>query len=324
MKNCYLIVLLFMCICNVNAQVGINTNNPKSTLHVQKRTELTYPDGIIPPRISGDSLRLKAPAYGEAQNGAIVMVTSPVTNPNPTAEPKTQDVGSVGFFMYDAYYTHPNTTKGIWNKIPTSDQATTSSAYAARINRGLSLLGVNLNLLGSAIQIIPLPTAGNITAPGVLPAIDISVDVSGIVNITTNLSTGPGVPGDSYYTVPSTGLYHIDYSYRTGQGLMLELLGANRPGVIITKSPAGGLPATAVPIDYRYFGGISLGTISVPIIPALPLSISLGNLALTQGQISHIYQFTAGERIRFGVLQGGLGLSVLTDATAELAIFKIR
>ncbi|MCX8533870.1 hypothetical protein [Chryseobacterium luquanense] len=322
MKKCYLIVLLFMCIYTINAQVGINTNNPKSTLHVQKRTELSFPDGIIPPRISGDSLRLKETAYTAAQNGAIVYVTSPAA----TTGPKTIGVLSTGLFMYDAFAANSSGT-GLWYKLPTTDSPPvgTGDAYAARINRGLSLLGVNLNLLSNTVQLIPLPTATNITAPGVLPAIDISVDVTGIINITTNLSTGPTVPGDSYYTVPSTGLYHIDYSYRTGQGLRLEVLGANRPGLIITKSPAGGLPATAVPIDYRYFGGISLGNLTIPLQPLLPnVTLALANLALTQGQISHIYQFNAGERIRFGVLEGGLGLSVLTDATAELSIYKIR
>ncbi|WP_435526041.1 hypothetical protein [Chryseobacterium indoltheticum] len=46
-----------------------------------------------------------------AQNGAIVYVTSPVTSPNPTTDPKTQDVSTTGFFIYDAYYTHPNSTQ---------------------------------------------------------------------------------------------------------------------------------------------------------------------------------------------------------------------
>ena len=242
--------------------MGINTNNPKSTLHVQKRTELIYPDGIIPPRISGDSLRLKAGAYGLPQNGAIVYVTSPVTNPNPSTEPKTQAVGSTGFFVYDANYVNPGNVLGIWNKVGTTDLGTQTSAYTARINRGLSLLGLSLNLLDNVVKIIPLPTSENITAPGITPPIDIRVDIiTGIANITTNLNTGPSVPGDSYYTVPSTGLYHIDYSYRTGQGLRLELLGATRPGLVITKSPANGLPSTATVIDYRYFGGISLGSI---------------------------------------------------------------
>lgn len=93
MKNYYLIVVLFIMGYNTNAQVGINTANPKATLHVQKKADLTFADGIIPPRISGDSLRLKAPAYGLAQNGAIVYVTSPVTSPL-LNELKTQDVAS--------------------------------------------------------------------------------------------------------------------------------------------------------------------------------------------------------------------------------------
>lgn len=319
MKNCYFIVLLFVCSHIVNAQVGINTDNPKATLHVQKRTEINLPDGIIPPRISGDSLRLKEPAYGPAQNGAIVYVTSAAS----TTGPKTAGVNSIGLYMYDATAINSN-GNGLWNKLPTSSTPSTGTgdAYAARINRGLALLGVNLNLLSNTVQLIPLPTATNITQPGITPPIDINLDiVTGIVNITTNLSTGPTVPGDSYYTVPSTGVYHIDYSYRTGQGLRLEVLGAQRPGLVILKSPTGGSPSTATPIDYRYFGGISLGNLTIPVIN---VTVALANLALTQGQISHIYQFNAGERIRFGVLQGGLGLDVLTDASAELAIYKIR
>lgn len=314
---------MFLISVITNAQVGINTNNPKSTLHVQKRAELTFADGIIPPRISGDSLRLKEGAYGAAQNGAIVYVTSPAT----TTGPKTTGVLATGLFMYDAFAANSSGT-GLWSKLPTtsSPPVGTGDAYSARINRGLALLGLSLNLLDNTVKIIPLPTSENITAPGITPPIDIRVDIiTGIANITTNLSTGSTVPGDSYYTVPSTGLYHIDYSYRTGQGLRLEVLGATRPGLVITKSVANGLPSTATVIDYRYFGGISLGSISIPLQPVLPnLNIALANLALTQGQISHIYQFNAGERIRFGVLQGGLGLDVLTDASAELAIYKIR
>ncbi|MGO4709079.1 hypothetical protein AB4Y90_08165 [Chryseobacterium sp. 2TAF14] len=49
MKNRYLIVALLIMGCNLNAQVGINTENPKSTLHVQKKADLAFADGIIPP-----------------------------------------------------------------------------------------------------------------------------------------------------------------------------------------------------------------------------------------------------------------------------------
>lgn len=113
MKNSYLFLVFLLLVTNTNAQVGINTENPKSTLHVQKRAELTFPDGIIPPRISGDSLKMKASAYQEAQNGAIVYVTSPVTNRDPLGEPKTQEVATTGFYVYDAYYTHPSNIKGV-------------------------------------------------------------------------------------------------------------------------------------------------------------------------------------------------------------------
>ncbi|SFT83081.1 hypothetical protein SAMN05421857_3523 [Chryseobacterium formosense] len=321
MKKCYFIMLFFMLGYSINAQVGINTDNPKSTLHVQKRTELSFADGIIPPRISGDSLRLKEGAYAAAQNGAIVYVTSPAV----TTGPKTVGVNSTGLFIYDANASN-GTGTGLWNKLPTTTTPTGTGdgAYAARINSGLSLLQVGLNLLNNTVQIIPLPTA-SVNTPTTTPVVDINLDVAGIANISTTIGTGPTSPGDSYYTVPSTGLYHINYSYRTGQGLRLEVLGANRPGLIITKSPAGGLPVAATPIDYRYFGGISLGNLTIPLQPLLPnVTLSLGNLALTQGQINHIYQFNAGERIRFGVLTGGLALGVLTDASAELSIYKIR
>lgn len=77
MKNYYLIVVLFIMGYNTNAQVGINTASPKATLHVQKKADLTFADGIIPPRTSRDSLRLKSSVYSTPQNGAIVYVVSP-------------------------------------------------------------------------------------------------------------------------------------------------------------------------------------------------------------------------------------------------------
>ena len=98
MKNFYVLVFAVFLFNSGIAQVGINTQNPKATLHVAKKTELTFADGIIPPRISGDSLRLKDNAYTFDQNGAIVFVSSQVT----TASIKTEDVESVGFFIYDA------------------------------------------------------------------------------------------------------------------------------------------------------------------------------------------------------------------------------
>lgn len=299
MKNCYLIVVLFILGCNINAQVGINTNNPKSTLHVQKRTELTFPDGIIPPRISGDSLRLKETAYTVAQNGAIVYVTSPITVPNPTDFPKTQDVGSTGFFMYDAYYTHPNSTQGIWNKVLVNDLGMSNGTYAAKFTGNLSLLNISLGLFTSSFNYLPLSTTGGTVTTEIAP--------SQIVN--------------NEYIVPAAGIYHIDYSFRTGQGVSAQLLASNPPGIAIVKTVGTGGTAVSTLLDYRVFGGINLldlsGLLSI-------LNIVVVNITLTQGQISHIYKLNTGDRLRFGLVQGGLNLGVITDKSAELSIYKIR
>lgn len=298
MKNYYLIVVLFIMGYNVNAQVGINTNNPKSTLHVQKRPELTFADGIIPPRISGDSLRLKAPAYNLAQNGAIVYVTSPVTSPL-INELKTQDVASTGFFMFDAYYTHPNSTQGVWNKIAVNDLGMDTGTYAANFKGNLSLLNISLGLFTSSFNYLPLSTSGG--------------------TVTTEIASSQIVSNE--YIVPSTGLYHIDYSFRTGQGVSAQLLASNPPGIAIVKTVGTGGTAVNTLLDYRVFGGINLldlsGLLSI-------LNIVVVNITLTQGQISHIYKLTAGDRLRFGLVQGGLNLGVITDKSAELSIYKIR
>jgi hypothetical protein len=102
MKN-IILVLLFFAGTTAIAQVGINTENPKTTLQIQKNPNLNYPDGLILPRISGDSLRLKDNAFGLDQNGAMLFVTSPMT----TSSLKTQNVIRSGIYVYDAFSPMP-------------------------------------------------------------------------------------------------------------------------------------------------------------------------------------------------------------------------
>ncbi|MBW7676936.1 hypothetical protein [Chryseobacterium chendengshani] len=294
MKKTYPLFILLLGM-NISAQVGININNPKSSLHIQKRTELTFPDGIIPPRISGDSLRMKAAAYSAAQNGAIVYVTSPVTNPDPLTEPKTQDVGSRGFFVYDANYTHPNTSKGVWNKVMEIETESTSGTYALKASGNVALISLSLNLLGSNVNYIPLTNTSTAIFNVEIPSSQISSNV---------------------YNVPSDGIYHINYSFRTGQGVSAELLTGARPGLIITKT--AGAATTA--LDYRYFGSVNL----LDLGSILGIGLVVANVTLTQGQISHIYKLKAGDILRFGIVQGGLSLGAITDKSAELSIYKIR
>ncbi|MCD1116037.1 hypothetical protein [Chryseobacterium turcicum] len=222
MKNYYLIVVLFVMGYNTNAQVGINTSNPKSTLHVQKKADLTYADGIIPPRTSRDSLRQKNSAYGAAQNGAIVYVTDVTTG---TTDSKTANISSTGLYIFDST---AFSNVGAWSKLA---QGPGDGAYSAKFNGSLSAIGLtvgggilNLNIGGST---------ANTTTTVEVPS--------------TSMSNG-------VYTVPSSGIYHITYNYKEGSGASVSLL--TNSGIVINRTPVGSSTATA--LDSRGFGGVSV------------------------------------------------------------------
>ena len=55
-----LLILISVCGLYTNAQVGINTTEPKATLDITgSATNLTKIDGVIPPRLTGDELKAK-------------------------------------------------------------------------------------------------------------------------------------------------------------------------------------------------------------------------------------------------------------------------
>ena len=193
---------------------------------------------------------------------------------------------------------NPGNILGTWTKIGLIDPgaAIGAAAYAARAEGNIQLLSLGLNLLGSAVNTLPLNTTST--------------------TFITEIAS-PQVTNDAY-TVPVTGLYHINYSFRTGQGVSAELLSGNRPGLIITKTPVN--TTTPLELDHRYFGSISLLNLG----NILGIGLVVANISLTQGQISHIYQLNAGDIIRFGIVQGGLNLGLLTDKSTELAIYRIR
>lgn len=83
---------------HVNAQTGINTNDPKATLHVKE--DITNPNlavGIIAPVLTGDQLKAKDDLYETVHTGAIVYVTQAAS---PTT-PKTIHVTKPGYYYYD-------------------------------------------------------------------------------------------------------------------------------------------------------------------------------------------------------------------------------
>lgn len=294
MNKCYFLLILFSVGYSISAQVGINTSNPKATLHVQKKEDLNFPDGIIIPEISGDSLALKDAAYGPDQNGAIIFVTSPVTSEST----KTHNVFKSGFFVYDANYKNANNIKGSWNHVEVDDTASNDSFYAVKGAGNLHLLSLGIDLLGSHVQEIPIRSTSEDSFTVEIPSAQVNY------NSTTQ---------DGYYTVPADGIYDIDYSFRIGQGVSANVLSGNRPGIVIMKAEQGNNTQTV--LDYRLFGGVQLLDLG---------ALGVANVSLTQGQISHIYNLKKGDQLRFGVVQGGLNLNAFADTSTEISIYKER
>lgn len=175
----------------------------------------------------------------------------------------------------------------------TRDLGWSKSTYAAKFNGSITLLDVGVGLFDSNFLTLPLSTTSGV--------ITNEIPSTQIVN--------------NEYIVPSDGIYQINYSYRTASGVSAEILSAGTPGVAILKNGTDNLWSV---LDYRQFGGVNLLDIEVLFIPVV-VSISL-----TQGQINHIYYLKAGEKLRFGIIRGGVSLSLVAQRSAEISVYKIR
>jgi hypothetical protein len=87
-------IMLFTCLAH--SQVGINNTSPKSTLDITGVTAATIPDGVLVPRFTVAELARKDAAYGSAQNGTLVFVTSGTGSIG-----KTVNIKGSGFYYYD-------------------------------------------------------------------------------------------------------------------------------------------------------------------------------------------------------------------------------
>ncbi|MGM5629376.1 hypothetical protein O2K51_00625 [Apibacter raozihei] len=97
-KKIFLLGANLMLINFLNAQVGINTNEPHATFHVSPITSVNNsPEGIIAPVLTRASLISKNDSYGDNQKGAIVYVS----DLSGTLTTKTAKVTYVGYYYFD-------------------------------------------------------------------------------------------------------------------------------------------------------------------------------------------------------------------------------
>ena len=82
---------------SINAQIGINTVDPKATLDITNSSSSTSPNGLLIPRMTAAELEANITDYGEAQNGALIFITE-----GTGTLPETSSIQKKGFYHYDS------------------------------------------------------------------------------------------------------------------------------------------------------------------------------------------------------------------------------
>ncbi|GHT17153.1 hypothetical protein FACS189429_0620 [Bacteroidia bacterium] len=121
----------------IQAQVGINTEDPKTTLDVTINAQSGIAPGITAPRLSGDELKALDGKYAAAQIGAMVYVTAAVG----TASAKTANVTAAGYYYFDG---------SIWQIIKSGGSGSGSGTITA--DNGLSISNDDVQLGGKLLQ----------------------------------------------------------------------------------------------------------------------------------------------------------------------------
>ncbi|MBB6370996.1 hypothetical protein [Chryseobacterium shigense] len=182
MKNYFIITGFLLINSLTRAQVGINTGFPQATLDIVSSSAPSIPDGIIAPRLTGNSLKSKDALYGTNQNGAIVFVTQ-AASPTTT---KTIEVTKAGYFYYDAAAVkwiafQPNTTNILGSSANTITSTINGvSASAPAVNSVSNTSTANSNTLTT--------TVNGVTGASVNLVKSVSNDVSATNFLTTTIN----------------------------------------------------------------------------------------------------------------------------------------
>lgn len=102
MKKNTILLLIVSFFYSSQAQIGINTTTPSSTLHIEgNNTDVNSPDGVLLPTLSIVELEAKitASTYGASQNGALVFIDDVSAGSTIT---QTSGITSPGIYYYDS------------------------------------------------------------------------------------------------------------------------------------------------------------------------------------------------------------------------------
>ncbi|AZA83001.1 hypothetical protein C1637_17315 [Chryseobacterium lactis] len=199
-------------------------------------------------------------------NGTLVVRDTPMATALPGYQLLASNIGSAEVFAMD-----PQLVIGASN--------TNTSVYVAKKTAGISLL--SLGLFPSGFRAVNFLAAER------------TLGSAALFNDT-----------DNTYTIPSTGLYAVGFSFRYGTGLQASIL-ANNPGIGIVRTRAG----VATTIDSRAFSGANLILLS---------------LTISESSLSSVYSFQAGDKVSFGLVGStALDVGLLGSSVASFSIYKV-
>ncbi len=104
-KNLFLTFITLLLSCNLFAQVGINTNDPKATLDVSSSNNINdAPAGIISPRVTLDYLITNDNLYTVDQTGVIVYVYEVEDASSKNSISSTIHINKDGYYYFDGIH----------------------------------------------------------------------------------------------------------------------------------------------------------------------------------------------------------------------------
>ena len=183
-----------------NKNIGINTTDPKTTLHINANSTGTVAEGLIIPRLTGD--QIKNMPVTTTENGMMIFATSGAASPSGTAI----NINSEGFYFW-------NSVNNVWEKL-NANPANTAWALSGNTATATSFLGTTNN--------IDLQFKRNNTLIGKLSTNNVSFGSRALNSATTGIYNNALGGSALYYNTSggynnALGVYSL-YSNTTGTG----------------------------------------------------------------------------------------------------------